>query len=332
MAGDRFRGAVHPASAAPQRYAFAVADATFNPGTIVKTTGSPFKVTQAADGDSVYGVAVTTGESGVACQVLIEGETWVKAKSTASWASTRRVVAAGSDEVDQGSADDPYFATLLEHDATRNLARIYIHSDAMPRVARSLNDASDVTWPLGTLSAGRPLVLGTGSGKVLTPLHVGSSASRPSSPFTGQTYWDSDIAENLVYDGTRWRSATLHQFVCGRVNGVAASTNDMNLIASNAMSDATMPFIIDKDARVVGCYFSLKGGTGSIAWTLRLRLDGSGSDTFAGAARTSSTSWQAFSETIDQAVTAGQRLRWLANTGGSTETLQAQVLTSFVYT
>ncbi len=331
MAGDGFSGAKHPAAAAPQRFAYAVANATFNPGTIVKATGSPFKVTQAADGDSVYGVAVTTGESGVACQVLIEGETWVKAKSTASWAATRRVVAAGSDEVDQGAADDPFFATLLEHDTTRNLARIYIHSDAMPRVARTLIDSADGLWPLGALTAGRPLVLGTTT-RVATPKHIGITSDRPSSPFTGQTYYDSDVGEQLVYDGTRWRSAFLHQFVCGRVNGVAASTNDMNLIASNAMSDATMPFLIDKDARIVGAYFSLKGGTGSIAWTARLRLDGSGSDSFAGAARTSSTSWQNFSESIDLAVTAGQRIRWLANTGGSTETLQAQILTSFVYT
>lgn len=310
-----------------------VAGATLPAGSLVKEDSSGL-LQQAGDADTVYGILRHSAILNDNVAVQIAGV--VRLKTTASPGFTQkmqRVTAAASNKVRLAVTDEPHFGLLMGYDSSEQEALVYLTTDARRYLARGLYDGSGVTYPITTITPGRPLVVSAaGGGKVASPLHIGATGSRPSSPFNGQTYFDSTVGEQLIYDGTRWRSASLHQFVCGRVNGVAAATNDMNLIASNAMSDTTAPFIIDKDARLVGCYFSLKGGTGGIAWTLRLRLDGSGSDSFVGAARTSSTSWQSFAESIDLAVTAGQRLRWLANTGGSTEFLNAEVLTQWVYT
>lgn len=331
MPDVRERGGTNALFQSGQRLAQVIASGTVSTGNIVKASGTPFKVSAAADGDSVFGVVATAAEADEKCVIIVEGEALVKTKSTASWTTHRRVCAAGSNEADQGSADDPFFATLIEHYSSSNLARVYVHGDSFPRAARSLVDSSDVSWPLGALTAGRPLVLGTTS-RVASPLHIGTTGNRPASPYTGQTYFDSDISEAIVYDGTRWRSATPHQFSCGRVNGSAASSNGMFFNASNAMTDAAGPFIVDLAARVMRVSWGMATGTGGIDWTLRLRLNGSGSDSWASSARTSSTSWQYWNETIDLALSAGDRLRWLADTGGSTETQRVMVLTSFVYT
>lgn len=331
MPDVRERGGTNALFQSGQRLAQVIASGTVSTGNIVKASGTPFKVSAAADGDSVFGVVATAAEADEKCVIIVEGEALVKTKSTASWTTHRRVCAAGSNEADQGSADDPYFATLIEHYSSSNLARVYVHGDSFPRAARSLVDSSDVSWPLGALTAGRPLVLGTTS-RVASPLHIGATGDRPASPYTGQNFFDSDVGEQLVYDGTRWRSAVPHEFYCGRVNAFASTAMDMFFLASNAMTDATAPFLMRMSGRFVGAYFSLKGGTGGKAWTLRLRLNGSGADTWAGSARTSSTSWQSFTETIDEAITAGSTVRWLCDQGGAAETLQVQVATAFVYT
>ena len=326
------RGGAHPANIAPPRFAHAIASSSFEPGTIVKASASPFlKVTTAADGDPVYGVAVWHGEDGVTTQVLIEGETWVKAKSTASWTTHRRVCAAGSNEVDQGSTDDPFFATLIEHDATNNKARIYVHADAMPRAARSLVDSSDVSWPLGALTAGRPLVLGTTS-RVASPLHIGATGDRPASPYTGQNFFDSDVGEQLVYDGTRWRSATYHKASMGRLSAVGVASIDLSYLSNQLSTDTGLPWVVEKAARIVEVSWGLRAGTGGKTWTLSLRTNGSGSDAWTGSGQTSSTSWQRFNETVGLALTAGTTVRALATISATTEALQVAAEIMYVYT
>jgi hypothetical protein len=37
---------------------------------------------------------------------------------------------------------------------------------------------------------------------------IGATADRPSSPYTGQTYFDTTISKPIWYDGTNWVDAT----------------------------------------------------------------------------------------------------------------------------
>lgn len=331
MPDVRERGGTNALFQSGQRLAQVIASGTVSTGNIVKASGTPFKVSAAADGDSVFGVVATAAEADEKCVIIVEGEALVKTKSTASWTTHRRVCAAGSNEADQGSADDPFFATLIEHYSSSNLARVYVHGDSFPRAARSLVDSSDVSWPLGALTAGRPLVLGTTS-RVASPLHIGATGDRPASPYTGQNYFDSDVGEQLVYDGTRWRSATYHKASMGRLSAVGVASIDLSYLSNQLSTDTGLPWVVEKAARIVEVSWGLRAGTGGKTWTLSLRTNGSGSDAWAGSGQTSSTSWQRFNETVGLALTAGTTVRALATISATTEALQVAAEIMYVYT
>lgn len=331
MPDVRERGGTNALFQSGQRLAQVIASGTVSTGNIVKASGTPFKVSAAADGDSVFGVVATAAEADEKCVIIVEGEALVKTKSTASWTTHRRVCAAGSNEADQGSADDPYFATLIEHYSSSNLARVYVHGDSFPRAARSLVDSSDVSWPLGALTAGRPLVLGTTS-RVASPLHIGATGDRPASPYTGQNFFDSDVGEQLVYDGTRWRSATYHKASMGRLSAVGVASIDLSYLSNQLSTDTGLPWVVEKAARIVEVSWGLRAGTGGKTWTLSLRTNGSGSDAWTGSGQTSSTSWQRFNETVGLALTAGTTVRALATISATTEALQVSAELMWVYT
>lgn len=310
----------------------AISAAAVVPGAIVKASGSPPKVSAASDGESVYGVCLgDAGEANTQVPVLVYGEATVKAKSTASWTTHRRVCAAGSNEVDEGSTGDPYFATLIAHDTTNNRARIFVHGDAMQTVARAVVDQADTVFPIASLSASRYLTV-NGSSKVEAPTRTGNAASRPGTTFTGQQYFDSTIGMEYSHDGTRWRSSTPSLIAFGNRSASATSLG-MSAYAALQMGDTNgLPWFAPADCRFIGAYFILKGGTGGKTWTMRLRLNGSGSDTWTSTARSSTTSFATYDETIDQAFSKGDRIQCLVDQGGAAEGIQAEIMFWVVWT
>lgn len=283
-------------------------------GTIVKENASGL-LTQAADGDDVFGVLACDGEANGNATVQVGGLIYLT--TTGSPGFTRAfqpVVCAGSNTVDGGTAGDPEMGFLVSYSSATSTAVVELHGTALRVPARALFDGQGfVSYPVGALTNDRPIIL-TGS-KVATPARQGVTGSRPGSNFTGQNYFDTTLLEDMTYNGTRWQSATLHDVYFGLRNTVSATSNPLSFIAGVATTDATIPWIVPVACRLVKCRFSLIGGTGAKTWTPRLRLNGSGSDTWAGTARSSTTSWQSFDDTVDQALAQGDRVQVLVDTG-----------------
>ena len=311
----------------------ATSSAAVTRGYPVKTDGgSPLKVADATDGDAVYGIATTGTEAAdEIVYVIVEGPAVLSAKSSASWASHRRVVAAGSGEVDEGSTGDPYFATVISHDATDDTVEVYVHADAIQTVGRALVDRSDVVYPIGALTAGRPITLTTTG--VETPLHSGTTANRPSTPFDGQTYYDTDIRELIIADALgNWVSTASHEVGFGYNRGSSVSQATMGWIWTTHSADTGIPWYVQHDAIVVGARFSLKSTSGGSTWTPFIRLNGSGSPSWTGTGRVSTTSWATYTETPNLVLSAGDRLYCPATQSGGAEPIQCSLILYYVYT
>lgn len=217
-------GSRQPSDVVPL-FATATAGATLVPGQLVKASGNPFTVVAAGDGESVYGVCRSHAASGETVSVLIQGITTLTAKSGASWASHRRVCAAASGEVDEGSTNDPWFGTLLSHDG--NVALVMVHGDALPSLARGVRAADGTAYAFGTLTSDQPVVLRTGRAESVRP--IGTTAQRPSSPYNGQTYYDTDVDKLITWDGVSW----VDPIPAGAGTGaVTATTVEVNLSAT----------------------------------------------------------------------------------------------------
>ena len=298
-------------------FATATAGGTLVPGQLVKASGNPFTVVAAGDGESVYGVCRNHAVSGETVTVLIQGITTLTAKSGASWASHRRVCAAASGEVDEGSTNDPWFGTLLSHDG--NVALVMVHGDALPSLARGVRAADGTAYAFGTLTADQPVVLRTGRAESVRP--IGTTAQRPSSPYNGQTYYDTDVDVLFIYDGTRWLSSPFPVCV-GSVRGSAVSTFNPGP-GGLASDDTNSPIFFGRTVRILSIASQLRGGTGSRVWTTRLRLDGSGSDSFActNTITSSAATWvRAAEEAVGLSLTATNRLNIVTNATGGSET------------
>lgn len=309
-------GSRQPSDVVPL-FATATAGATLVPGQLVKASGNPFTVVAAGDGESVYGVCRSHAASGETVSVLIQGITTLTAKSGASWASHRRVCAAASGEVDEGSTNDPWFGTLLSHDG--NVALVMVHGDALPSLARGVRAADGTAYAFGTLTSDQPVVLRTGRAESVRP--IGTTAQRPSSPYNGQTYYDTDVDVLFVYDGSRWLSPPFAVCV-GSVRGSAVSTFNPGP-GGLASDDTNSPIFFGRTVRILSIASQLRGGTGSRVWTTRLRLDGSGSNSFVctNTITSSAATWvRAAEEAVGLSLTATNRLNIVTNATGGSET------------
>lgn len=298
-------------------FATATAGGTLVPGQLVKASGNPFTVVAAGDGEAVYGVCRSSAVSGETVTVLVQGITTLTATGGASWASHRRVCAASGTTVDEGSTNDPWFGTLLSHDGTT--AVVLVHGDAMPTLARGVRAADGTTFAFGTLTADQPLVVRSGRSETVRP--IGTTAQLPSSPYNGQTYYDTDVDVLFIYDGTRWQSSPFPVCV-GSVRGSAVSTFNPGP-GGLASDDTNSPIFFGRKVRILSIASQLRGGTGSRVWTTRLRLDGSGSDSFVctNTITSSAATWvRAAEEAVGLSLTATNRLNIVTNATGGSET------------
>lgn len=306
-------------------------DTALSKGALVRENASGLLV-QAADGEDVFGVLAASGEASANVPVQIGGV--VRIATTGSPGFTQRyqsVVCAGSNQIDSGTAGDPDFGSVIFYDSGDSTADVLLRGTAQRAPARSLFDRSSMTsFPVDSLSADRYLAV-TG-GKIITKARSGATGSRPGTPFTGQAYFDSTLGVEMTYNGTRWQSA--HRYIAQFWSNsrTTAITTTTAVVFQNDSSDAEMPWVVPKSLRIVGCRYIIKGGTGGKTWTARLRLDGSGSDTWTSTARSSSTSWVGYDETIDQALSADQRVTIIVNQGGAAETLRSILYFEYYWT
>lgn len=301
-------------------FATATAGGTLVPGQLVKASGNPFTVVAAGDGEAVYGVCRSSAVSGETVTVLVQGITTLTATGGASWASHRRVCAASGTTVDEGSPNDPWFGTLLSHDGTT--AVVLVHGDAMPALARGVRAADGTTFPFGTLTADQPLVLRSGRSESVRP--IGTTAQIPSSPYNGQTYYDTDVGMMLVYDGTLWRSAEQIRIEFGALRS-SITSNELQFIGGQPSTDAGLPYQFPYAAKITNAIFRQRGGTGGKTWTPSIRLNGSGSADWAGTGQSSTTSWATYRETLTKTYAADDRLRAIVTNAGTAENHQAQL-------
>lgn len=337
-------------------YMDAVAGGTVTPGMLLKASGNPFTVAQAGDGESVFGICCSQGGSGDTVRVIVQGRTSLKATAAASWASHRRVCAAASNEVDQGASNDPWFATLVYHDAATTEAVVDLHTDAMPAIARGVRDIDGMAYTFDSMTVDRPLIVR--SGRIASERPIGSTANRPSSPYGGQFYYDTDIDSLITWDGAAWVYAQNHKgtsFPGSPVEGQRfyrtdhdaqytydgarwlgePFTIDIRSLRGSAVSsfypgpgnlasdDANAPIIFGRTVRILAISSGLRGGTGGRTWTTRLRLDGSGSDSFActNTIVSSAGTWVlAAQEAVGLSLTATNRLNIYTNASGGSET------------
>ena len=99
----------------------------------------------------------------------------------------------------------------------------------------------------------------SGASSVIKP-GVCTTATRPSSPFVGQAIYDTDVASQLIWNGTAWGSVSALTLVKAQTIGTAVS--------SVAVTDA---FSATYDAYKI----VISGGAGSTISTLGLTLGGS---------------------------------------------------------
>lgn len=291
-------------------------------GALVRENASGLLV-QAADGEDVFGVLACSGEASAHVAVQVGGV--VRVATTGSPGLTtmfQPVVCAGSNTVDSGTAGDPDFAALIHYDSGDSTADVLLRGTALRAPARALFDRSSMTsFPVDSLSADRYLAV-TG-GKVVTGARSGATGSRPGSPFTGQTYFDSTLGIEMTYNGTRWQSSHRYPLTLFSNSRTTTITTTTSVVFQNDSSDAELPWVAPRACRIVGCRFVIKGGTGGKTWTARLRLNGSGADTWTSTARTSSTSWVGYDETIDLSIAQDDRVTLVVNQGGAAETLRS---------
>lgn len=297
----------------------------------VKSGSGAFTVTAAGDGEACYGVCLSTAGSGDRVRILTQGVTTMVARSGASWASHRRVCVAPSGQVDEGSDGDHWFGTLIYHDTDNNRATVLVHGDALPAMARGVRGADGTKYAFGSLTADQPIVLRTGRAESVRP--IGTTAQRPSSPFNGQTYYDTDVGMGLVYDGSAWRSAALVEVTFAALRA-SITSNEMQFAGGQPSTDAGLPWIAPFAVTFTSAVFRLRGGTGGKTWTPSIRLDGSGSDDWAGSGRSSTTSWAVYREALSpvKSYVADARLRALATNGGTAENFQSELTLLGYYT
>ena len=317
--------------ASPGRSFLFEAAATVTPGMLVTwTSTSDGRVEEASAGDPVVGVCRSEADSGESCLVQVEGEVDLPAKSSASWSAGKYwVTAAASSEVTNASAGDPPFAFLIHHDTTNDVARVYLTGDGTAGAANRIMGSDFQTRGIATMSASGPLVVDS-SGYVSTQTRQGVTASRPGSAFTGQKYLDTTIGEEMVYDGTRWRSASSKHTFIGRHVTTTITSIQCYLLNTSVTSDNQLPFTCPGDIRILGSSLAMRGGTGSKGWVMQIRLNGSASATWTSTSRVSSTSWQHFTEAVDTDFSAGDRLNFVF-VSGTGEAMQVTFSFDWVY-
>lgn len=124
----------------------------------------------------------------------------------------------------------------------------------------------------------------TGTQTLENKTHVqATSTSFPGSPVDGQRHWRSDHNEWYRWNSSlsKWLGETSHTTQFGNARGSAVSTFDYGYCPA-AMTDAggAPLYFGDRKVRLLWIAWGLRGVTGGGVWTLRLRLNTSGSDTF----------------------------------------------------
>lgn len=284
----------------------------------------------AGAGDAVFGVADSQGDAGENVHVQVGGVRELDTTGSPGFSYRwEHVVAAGSNQVDNGSAGDPYFASLIEYRSADSRARVLLHADAIKTCARSIRTQGDETISVGDVTAGRPWVRSS-SDRLETPRVAGTTAQRPGSGvrYDGATYYDTDVNALLVWCDalSRWVGPT--QFL---QLGYARSGSIGSFILrfqNNDMGWTNTPWVPSRAIEITNVGVATKGGTGGSTWTYRLRKNGSGTDLWTHAV-VSATTWTTSVETVGVTFVAGDRIQFRADTGAN-EAIQGVLEVEFV--
>ena len=111
----------------PPRYERAIADSDVTSSDPLKRTTAG-KVETAGDGDFVVGIATHSAEAGELVSMLVEGSIGLRARSGATLTQGRKVRAAASSEVDEGSDELHFLGRVVSHDSTENRVEVAVRA------------------------------------------------------------------------------------------------------------------------------------------------------------------------------------------------------------